>query len=160
MSEQHRTGDPGVKHRWPRAVLHRDGHVAVRLSSRIEGVLGQCGQLVGASKTAYRRAHPDHEVLCNACLFAAEAGKEASAVAVWFGDIDLELDRERVQRAADAVGRRLVLTPEHPFRFRGLAAGMRSHSADRVRIFQPCQYEQTLASGDAQSPATRNSQSP
>ena len=151
MTEQSQTGDPIVKHLWPRDVLHRDGHVAVCLSSRVEDVLGRSGRLISASKTSYLRARPGHEVLFNACLFAAEAGKERSAVAIWFGDIDLELDRERVQQAADALGLRLVLTPEQPFRFRGLAAGMRSYKADRVRVFEPCQHAQTSAADDAAS---------
>jgi hypothetical protein len=138
-------GFPALKHRETlgdgvdsgRGTPRRDGKVIVNLSPRIEAVLGPPGRLLSGSKTAYSRAHPDHEVLFNACAFACEAGEEDDAVEVWFGDIDLTLERDLVQRAADAVGVRLLLTPEQPFRFEGLAAGLDSYTADRVRVFEP-----------------------
>jgi hypothetical protein len=140
--ERQLTGDPRVKHLWERDVLYRDGNVPVRLRSRVEDLLGPAGRMLSASKSSYRRKHPDRDALFNACVFAiatADPADEPDAEQVWFGDVDLDLDGDRLQRAADAIGMRLVLTREQPFRFDGLAAGMRSSAADRVRLFEPRQ---------------------
>lgn len=137
MSKRGNARDSIVKHLWDRDVRHRDGDVVVYLSSRIEAVLGPPGRLIWPSKSAYRSMHPDHEVIFNACLFAGMEHGDDEAVEVWFGDIDLTLDGERLERAAETLGCQLVLTPEQPFRFEGLAAGMCSYAASGVRVFTP-----------------------
>jgi hypothetical protein len=106
--------DRRIKHLWPRDQLYDDGGVLVRLESQIERVLGPAGCLISASKTDYRDRHPDHEVVFNACLFTDDG------VEIWFGDIDVTKDQARLQQVADLLGKRLVLTPEQPYRFKGL----------------------------------------
>lgn len=137
MSEHEISGNPYVKHLWQRDVRYRDGDVVVCLSSMIEAILGPSGRMISASKTDYRSRYPDHDVMFNACLFAADEPGGGEAVEVWFGDIDLTMEREALQRAADAAGRRLILTPEQPFRFKGLAEGMLSSAARGVQMFDP-----------------------
>jgi hypothetical protein len=106
--------DRRIKHLWPRDQLYDDEGVLVRLASQVERILGPAGYLLSASKSDYRERHPDHEVLFNACLFTDDG------VEIWFGDIDITNDHDRLQQVADLLGERLVLTPEKPYRFQGL----------------------------------------
>lgn len=104
------------------------GEVTLKISSRIERLLGPVGRLVGSSKSGYLDRHPDHEVLFNACIFDS-AGNE-----VWFGDLDLTLDAKVLQRVADEFGT-ITVTPEQPFRFTGLPADGAASSSDAIRTF-------------------------
>lgn len=122
-------GNPLVKHLWERDRAYRDGEMKIKLSSRLEEHLGHSGRLISGSKTSYVRAYPDHDVMFNACLF------DEYGVEVWFGDIDLTLEADRVQAAADEAGQRLVLTPEWPYRFEGPPDDLTGD--DRIRVFDP-----------------------
>jgi hypothetical protein len=121
--------DPRVKHLWPRDRLFRDEDVLVRLDSEVEAILGPSGRLLSGSKSGYRRRHPDHEVHFNACLFGDDGTQ------LWFGDIDLTIETARLQKLANRLGRRVILTPEWPYRFDGLPA--EKEWGPEIRAFDP-----------------------
>lgn len=126
-------------HLWPRDAPRQRGPVLIDLRSDIEAILGPSGRLLSGSKTAHRNAHPDHdEVLFNACLWLGRDGTE-----VWFGDIDLTVERHLVQAVADKLGETLLLSPEHPWRFDSLAKGLSSGYAGDLRTFVPTGHATT-----------------
>lgn len=67
--------------------------------------------MISWSKSQYRQQYPDHVVYFNANIFTEEEGK------VWFGDIDITLDGERLQAVATESGRTLYLLREMDGRF-------------------------------------------
>jgi len=72
------------------------------------------GRLITFSKSLYRKAHPKHIVLFNACLFNTK-GEE-----VWWADVDLTRDWKVFYETARTLNETLILTPETPYRFIGL----------------------------------------
>ena len=98
--------------------------------------LGYSGRMLSGSKSAYDQRHPEHLVYFNACAFVDQ-------VQVWHGDVDFDIDSEAIQKAADACGQTIHITPEHPFRFGGWKGGdgaferMDSSDRDRIRTFEP-----------------------
>ncbi len=102
-------------HRLPAGQRHRTpGGVEIEIAPEAVEILGLPGRLISASKTRYHEKHPDHhEVYFNGCLFD-EAGVER-----WFGDIDLTLEREKLERLAGRIGT-IYLTPESAYRWEGL----------------------------------------
>jgi hypothetical protein len=69
------------------------------------------GRMIGPSKSGYHDHHPTNETYFNANLATRSAGK------VWYGDIDLTLDREELQRYANELGEELFLLRERDGRF-------------------------------------------
>ncbi len=95
----------------------------------IEGHLGTPGRLLSASKSMYREKFPDHKIYFNACLFDKEFKQ------VWYGDIDLDIDKESLQMLANYLKEPIYLTIEQPFRFDGLKE---EHiDTDDVIVFVP-----------------------
>jgi hypothetical protein len=90
------------------------GKVTICLSREAVSLLGQPGRVLGSSKAQYRKKHPRHEVLFNACLFD-DGGRE-----IWFGDVDLTVDEPELKKLANRIGP-IILTPELPYRFEGLS---------------------------------------
>ena len=80
----------------------------------IEGHLGTSGRLLSASKSMYRDKFPNHIVYFNACLFDKDLKQ------VWFGDIDLDIDKESLQMLANYLKETIYLTREQPYRWDGL----------------------------------------
>lgn len=115
--------------------------VVLKLSSQVEKILGASGKLLAYSKSSYSRAHPDHQVFYNACIFDA-----ASEEQLWFGDVDMTKQEAHLQKVANSLGRDIILTAEYPFRFEGLETGLnieddmaRSYKdyQKRYKIYQP-----------------------
>lgn len=69
------------------------------------------GRLLSASKSQYRMRFPEHAVYFNANLFAADKRK------IWWGDIDLTLDRPELQRYARELNEEIFLLAERDGRF-------------------------------------------
>lgn len=84
------------------------------MKEAIEGHLGTPGRLLSASKTMYREKFPNNKVYFNACLF------DKNLKQIWWGDIDLDMDKESLQMLADFLGEPIYLTMEQPFRWDGL----------------------------------------
>ena len=68
------------------------------------------GRMIAFSKSRYGESHPNHKVYFNACIFDKKA-KE-----VWYGDIDLTEDEEKLKQVAKESKQIFYVTPEHPFR--------------------------------------------
>jgi hypothetical protein len=73
-------------------------------------VLGWPGRMISASKSGYRRAHPDNAAIFNANVCLA-AGK------IWHGDLDLTLDEQQLLDLAARVGQTTYVLYEQDGRF-------------------------------------------
>jgi len=69
------------------------------------------GRMVSASKSAYRDAYPENDVLFNANIFILGKGK------VWWGDIDLTRDWHTLEVIASTLGKSLFVLREMDGRF-------------------------------------------
>jgi hypothetical protein len=67
-------------------------------------------RLISGSKSGYRKRFPDHEVYFNANIFT-ENGK------IWHGDLDLNLDSEKLQNLANELQTDLYILSEMDGRF-------------------------------------------
>lgn len=81
--------------------------------------IGHAGRQLSGGKTAPK----GQTVYWNACVFT-EDGEQ-----VWWGDVNLTKEANKVQAAADELQQTLFVTPEQPFRFSGL-----NGDGDRKRI--------------------------
>ena len=118
-------------HKFERDKSHKEpvrGIVDINIMSVAEEILGGAGRLISQSKSGYRNNHQDHLVYFNACVFL-EDGTE-----VWFGDLDLTLDTEKLHTLANKLGETLAVTPEHPFRYDGLKETCKKSSHDNFRV--------------------------
>jgi hypothetical protein len=67
-----------------------------------------------------------HTIYWNACVFEKTGKNEA--VQIWHGDLDVTAQTEKLQELANRLGKTLVVTPEHPWRFDGFRKAMQEHS--------------------------------
>lgn len=59
--------------------------------------------MISGSKSLYRREHPNNDVVFNANIIHHSEGK------IWFGDLDLTLDDEKLKAIAGRIGEFCVL---------------------------------------------------
>jgi hypothetical protein len=64
------------------------------------------GRLISWSKSAYRKAYPDHLVLFNASI------GDATGSCLWWGDLDVSLDEEKLVALAAALEKTLYVFAE------------------------------------------------
>ena len=69
------------------------------------------GRILSYSKSGYRDKFPDNEVYFNANIFVLGEGK------VWFGDLDITLDEEKLKEVAEGLGKDLFILREMDGRF-------------------------------------------
>lgn len=69
------------------------------------------GRLIASSKSSYRNFYPGHTVYFNANIFTLENGK------VWYGDVDLTIDLESLQKIANQIKKDLYVLTEMDGRF-------------------------------------------
>jgi hypothetical protein len=69
------------------------------------------GRMISATKSGYRKQYPDNEVYFNANVFTLGGGK------IWYGDLDLDRDMEKLQSAAESLGKDLFILKESDGRF-------------------------------------------
>lgn len=69
------------------------------------------GRMISVSKSRYREMYPDNTVYFNANIFTLSDGK------IWWGDIDLTLDREKLKLIASELGEDLFILREMDGRF-------------------------------------------
>jgi hypothetical protein len=80
------------------------------IKKAIEDELGYCGRMIGFSKTYYRRAFPDNLIVFNANLIVD--GKK-----VWYGDVDVSIDHDKLKAIALKIYRPVYLLTEMDGRF-------------------------------------------
>jgi hypothetical protein len=85
------------------------------------------GRMVSASKSSYRERYPDHEVCFNANVFSAQQGK------IWYGDLDITLDGEKLDRIAESLGEKLFVLREMDGRFE-------NESLSEIKVMQKAIY--------------------
>lgn len=69
------------------------------------------GRIISNSKSGYREKYPDNEVYFNSNIFVLGEGK------VWWGDLDVTLDRESLECIARDLGKDLFILREMDGRF-------------------------------------------
>lgn len=101
------------------------------------------GRMISASKSGYHQSHPGHTVFYNACIFIRVKVRlfRHEYRQVWWGDIDLTLEGDGVQRVADLRGETLYVTSEHFGRWEGvdskkIAAELKKPHP-RVYVYEP-----------------------
>ena len=72
--------------------------------------LGLCGRLLSGSKSRYLEQYDDHIVVFNANVFVKD-GK------LWFGDLDISKDGEKLQNLANDIGESVYVLREMDGRF-------------------------------------------
>jgi hypothetical protein len=69
------------------------------------------GRMVCHSKSTYLQQNPDHVTIFNANIYTEEEGK------VWYGDLDLTIDGDRLTEVATAAQQTLYVLREMDGRF-------------------------------------------
>lgn len=77
---------------------------------KIENILGSSGRLISGSKSGYRERHPDNFAVFNANICT-------KSKKVWFGDLDLTLDMDRLFQVVDILGEDIYILYEMDARF-------------------------------------------
>ena len=88
------------------------------------------GRMISESKSSYRNSHPTHEVYFNANIFTKD-GKQ------WYGDLDLTLDSENLQKVADEAGEEILILRELAGRFENEGLSFDAAKKASVKSFSP-----------------------
>lgn len=81
-----------------------------RSKALAEEILGPFGQMLSGSKVMYVRQFPDNVAIFNANVCTSK-GK------IWFGDLDVTKDQEKLRTLAEALGEKVYVLREHDGRF-------------------------------------------
>lgn len=87
--------------------------------------LGPLGRMISASKTGYRKRHPDHAAIFNANV-CISAGK------IWYGDLDLTCDEARIAALARSLSETVFVLYERDGRFRNERSPLLESAVYRV----------------------------
>lgn len=74
-------------------------------------ILGPCGRMISNSKIGYLGMFPNNHVVFNGNV-CIESGK------IWFGDLDITRDEEKIKALAEALGETVYVLNEMDGRFR------------------------------------------
>ena len=77
------------------------------------------GRMVGGSKSGYSSQHEANLVVFNGNVIIEKHGK------IWYGDLDVTIDEEKLQAIANELCRDLYILGEHDARFENENAGMK-----------------------------------
>ena len=69
------------------------------------------GRMISWSKSGYMKRNPGNEVYFNANIFVLGEGK------IWFGDLDLTVDRPMLEEISKETGKKFYILREHDGRF-------------------------------------------
>lgn len=89
------------------------------------------GRMISGSKSLYRQTYPKHNVCFNANVVAKSYGK------VWYGDLDLTLDREKLQEVANVLNDTLYVLYEMDGRFENENQSMKFYESKALDIIIP-----------------------
>ena len=91
-----------------KTIIRREKLKEMRKMFEQEGLMQ--GRLLSGSKSLYRERHPENLVCFNANVFTRE-GK------IWYGDLDITLESEKLERIAQELGEKLYVLREMDGRF-------------------------------------------
>lgn len=74
-------------------------------------ILGYTGRMISGSKSGYHNRYPKHFVMFNANIFTVSQGK------IWYGDIDVDIDKKNLKKLAKKLGEPIYLVQEMMGRF-------------------------------------------
>jgi hypothetical protein len=83
-------------------------------NSTIGKILGIHGRMISGSKSGYRKHYPDNLVVFNSNMVVVT---ETGASKVWFGDVDITLDREKLKQVAKELDGTVFIIYEMDGRF-------------------------------------------
>ena len=86
------------------------------------------GRMISGSKSGYHSQHQANLVVFNGNIIIEKHGK------IWFGDIDITLEREKLQAIANELNRDLYILREHDARFENENAGMKYWKQNAVDV--------------------------
>lgn len=89
------------------------------------------GRMISGSKSLYREKYPDHKVCFNANVVAKSYGK------VWYGDLDLTVDREKLQEVANELHDTLYVLYEMDGRFENENRSMKFYKDRAIDTITP-----------------------
>ncbi len=73
-------------------------------------LLGMCGRMLSTSKCNYSRLHYENIIVFNGNVCTKD-GK------IWYGDIDVTLDEDKLKTLAEAIGEKIYVLYEMDGRF-------------------------------------------
>lgn len=68
-------------------------------------------RMISGSKSGYHRLHPDNLIIFNANIITKSSGK------IWYGDLDVNVDRNSLKELRDETKEDLYILYEHDCRF-------------------------------------------
>ena len=68
-------------------------------------------RMITASKSSYRKAYPNNQIVFNANIITEKSGK------VWYGDLDITKDKDMLKKIASELGETLYVLYEMDCRF-------------------------------------------
>jgi len=77
----------------------------------VENILGPSGRLISGSKSTYRIMNPNNLIVFNANIFTEDLEK------IWYGDLDLTLDKTKLQEIAFLLNKTIYILYEMDGRF-------------------------------------------
>jgi hypothetical protein len=93
------------------------------------------GRMISGSKSGYRRAYPDNDVLFNANIFSPSGRNK------WYGDLDITKDAKVLQEICDELQEELIVVPEMLGRFGAEERKYKLLEADAHTKFIPNEKE-------------------
>ena len=88
------------------------------------------GRMISGSKSGYFNLHPKNNVVFNGNIVIENHGK------VWYGDLDITLEQDKLQAIANELCRDLYILREYDARFRNENAGMdywKKHAVETIK---------------------------
>ena len=81
------------------------------------------GRMISSSKSMYRKTFPKHKIIFNARIYLlSDYEKHQDKVKdffkgmsfeIWWGDLDLTLSMEKLERVQVKIGKPIIITTEH-----------------------------------------------
>ncbi len=88
-------------------------------------------RLISGSKSFYREKYPDHEVYFNANIIIESKGK------IWYGDLDLTIDENKLQEVANILKEPLYVLREMDARFENENKPFEFFKEKAVKVINP-----------------------
>lgn len=89
------------------------------------------GRMIAGSKSTYLACYPNNNVIFNANIIMKSRGK------IWYGDLDLTLDGEVLQKIASELGEPLYILREMDGRFENEEKPFEFYKMKAVNVVEP-----------------------